>query len=201
MAKQKPLKIHVIIGSTRQNRFSEKPAQWIFEQAKKLPDVEVELIDLRDYQLPFFDEPMSPSMSKGQYQNDVAKKWAKKVAEADAYIMVTAEYNHGYPAVLKNAIDYVYAEWNKKAVGFLSYGSVGGARAIEQLRQVAIEVQLAPIRQSIHLPNEVYLAVLNENEEVEPNALAQMDDVAKKFLDQLTWWGRALKAARENDNK
>src|SRR5579872_3399556 len=131
------LKIQVIIGSTRQGRFSEKPAQWIFEEAKKKTGLEVELLDLRDYPMPFFNEPMSPSRVEGKYPNEAVQKWAKKIAEADGYIIVSPEYNHGYPAVLKNAMDSIYKEWNNKSVGFVSYGSVGGGRAVEQLRLVA----------------------------------------------------------------
>ena len=104
------IKIKVIIGSTRQNRFSEKPAQWIFEEAKKLEGVEAELLDLRDYPMPFFDDPMSPSMAKGQYSNEIVKKWADKINDGDAFIIVTPEYNHGYSAVLKNALDVIYPE-------------------------------------------------------------------------------------------
>jgi|SRR3989344_964053 len=99
-----PIKIKVIVGSTRQGRFSEKPAQWIFEETKKLEGVEAELLDLRDYQMPFFDDPMSPSMAKGQYSNEVVKKWANKINEGDAFIIVTPEYNHGYSAVLKTLL-------------------------------------------------------------------------------------------------
>ncbi len=111
------LKIHVIIGTTRQNRFSEKPAYWITEELKKKENVEVELVDLRNYSLPFYNESVSPAMfdvTKHEYADEIAKKWTQKVAEADGYVIVTGEYNHGYPAVLKNAIDYVYKEWNKK---------------------------------------------------------------------------------------
>src|SRR5258708_11259062 len=111
------MKIIIIIGTTRQKRFSEKAASYIFEEAKK-KDIDVELVDLREYPLPFYDEPVSPSMFelvKHEYTNENAKKWTKKIAEADGYIIVTAEYNHGYPAVLKNALDYGFKEWNKKA--------------------------------------------------------------------------------------
>src|SRR5665213_2869794 len=147
------IKIQIIMGSTRQGRFVEQPAKWIFEKAKMQEGIEVELIDLRDWPLPFFDEAVSPSMNKGNYTNELAAKWAKKVGEADGYIIVTPEYNHGYPGVLKNAIDYVYGEWNNKPVGFVSYGGVaGGTRSVQQLRQVAIELQMVPIRNGIHIP-------------------------------------------------
>ncbi len=193
------LKIHVIIGSTRQKRFSEKPATWIYEEAKKRNGLDVELVDLREYPLPFFDEPMSPIRLKGKYSHDIVSKWSKKVAEADGYIIVSPEYNHGYPAVLKNALDVLYPEWNNKPVGFVSYGSAGGARAIEQLRQVAIELQMAPIKQAIHIPVHVFLAIMRPQEGDPPNPFDTLKDHANVFLDQLIWWTKALKAAREEE--
>jgi NAD(P)H-dependent FMN reductase len=111
---------------------------------------------------------MSPGMLKGNYSNALAKKWAAKIGEADGYIMLTPEYNHGYTAVLKNALDWVFAEWHGKPVGFVSYGNAGGARSIEQLRHVVIELYMHPIRNAIHIPVEVYLAVMNEKVPVNP---------------------------------
>jgi NAD(P)H-dependent FMN reductase len=195
------LKIKIIIGSTRQGRFSEKPAQWIYEEAKKLDDVEAELLDLRDYSMPFFESPMSPSMAKGKYENKVVQKWAEKIKEADAFIIVTPEYNHGYPAVLKNAMDVIYPEWNRKPVGFVSYGSAMGARAVEQLRQVAIELQMAPIRNAIHIPVDIFFAAMMGKgpqgpEMFESIRKSPMGDRVQIFLDDLLWWAKALKAAR-----
>ncbi len=208
MSASKPLKIQVIVGTTRQNRFSEKPAHWIYEEAKEKEGIEVELVDLRDYPLPFFDEPVSPAMfemMKHEYTNDIAKKWVEKVTEADGYIIVTGEYNHGYPAVLKNALDYAFKQWNKKAVGFVSYGSAGGARTVEQLRQVVIELQMVPIRNAIHIPTEVYMTVMNEKVPVNPELFksfkeGRMDRV-EVFLNDLIWTTKALKTAREEDKK
>ncbi len=114
------IKIQIILGSTRPKRFSEKPGKWIFEELTKREGVEAELLDLRDYPLPFFNEPVSPTRLNGQYSSDVATKWVNKIAEADGYILVTPEYNHGYPAVLKNALDYPYNEWNNKSVAFVA---------------------------------------------------------------------------------
>jgi len=201
MKNNEPIKIHIIVGSTRQNRFSKKPAQWIYEEAKKRKGLRVELLDLRNYPLPFFDELASPTYLKGKYSNVVAKKWVKKIAEADGYIIVTPEYNHGYPAVLKNAMDYPYFEWNKKAVGFVSYGSVAGVRAVEQLRQVTIELQMAPIRTSIHIPWQLYLEATNKKGTDSLSPFAALKNQTELFLDQLTWWTEALKTAREEDKK
>jgi len=197
-----PIKIKVIVGSTRQNRFSEKPAQWIFEETKKLEGVEAELLDLRDYPMPFFDSPMSPSMTKGQYSNEIVKKWAEKINDGDAFIIVTPEYNHGYTAVLKNALDVISPEWNRKPVGFVSYGSALGARAVEQLRQVAVELQMVPTRNAIHIPVDIFFAAMmgkgpTEPEMFEPIRKGMMGDRVQIFFDDLLWWARALKVARE----
>lgn len=204
----KNLKIQVIIGTTRQNRFSEKAAQWIYEEASKIAGIDVELVDLRDYPLPFYDEPVSPAMfelTKHEYSNKIAQKWVKKVSEADGYIIVTGEYNHGYPAVLKNALDHVYKEWNKKAVGFVSYGSVLGARSIEQLRQVVIELQMVPIRYSIHIPLDVYMAVMNEKMPVNTKLFNPLTEGSTNrvevFLNDLILVSRAIKTAREENKK
>lgn len=193
----KTLNIKVIIGSTRQGRFSEKPAQWIFEEVKKLEGVEVELLDLRDYEMPFFDSPISPSMAKGQYSNETVKKWAEKINDGDAFIIVTPEYNHSTSGVLKNAIDWIGPEWNKKPVAFMSYGSVGGARAVEQLRLIAVELQMAPIREAIHINGEQYFPVIMGGGDPQ-KLLDGYKDKAKNMISQLLWWAKALKTAREN---
>jgi len=192
------VKIEIIIGSTRQKRFADKPANWIYELAQKREKLDVELVDLRDYPLPFFDEPTSPSRMEGKYPNELAQQWANKVAEADGYIIVSPEYNHSYSAVLKNAFDHIYPEWNRKPVGFVSYGGVSGARAIEQLRLVSVELQMAPIRAAIHVPSQVYIATFTRKEG-DPNPFDTLDVQANAFLDQLIWWGKALKAAREEE--
>ena len=193
--------IKVIIGSTRQNRFSEKPARWIFEELKKQKDVSAELLDLRDYPMPFFDSPMPSSMAQGKYANEIVKKWAEKINEADAFIIVTPEYNHGYSAVLKNALDWLYPEWNKKAVGFVSYGSAVGARAVEQLRQVAIELQMVPIRNSIHIPVDIFMKAMMSKEPTGPEIFqpireSAMGDRMQIFFDDFLWTTKTLKAAR-----
>jgi len=193
------MKILIIIGSTRKSRFSEKPAKWIYEETKKRKDLDVELVDLRDYPIPFFDEAITPSMIKEPYSNENVKKLTKKVLESDGFIIISPEYNHSYPAVLKNMLDYIYKEWNKKPIGFVSYGSVEGARAVEQLRQVAIELQMAPIRQSIHIPTQLFIEILMGKNN-DPNPFDNLKPQADSFLDQLIWWTKALKDAREKKN-
>ncbi|HVM77121.1 MAG TPA: NAD(P)H-dependent oxidoreductase [Candidatus Paceibacterota bacterium] len=192
-----PIKIKVIIGSTRPGRFSEKPARWIFEEAKKVEGVEAELLDLRDYPLPFFDEALPPSMTKEPYANPVVQQWTAKIADGDAFIVLTPEYNHGPSAVLKNAIDYVGKEWNKKPVGYVSWGSVSGARVVEMLRLTAVELQMAPIRQALYLPGTVYMAVKDvPTEAIKPEMFEAVAPAQAAFFAQLMWWARALKTAR-----
>lgn len=187
------MKIFVIIASVRQNRIGDKFAQWIFDLAKQRKEIDVELIDLKDYPLPNYAEKVPPKMIQGNYTSSVAKDWVKKVGEADGYIIVTPEYNHGYPSSLKNALDYPYFEWNKKPVGFISYGGfVGGSRAVEQLRLVAIELQMAPIREGIHFIHGYNL--YDENGKLTDPSY---DKHVGAFLDQLIWWTKALKQARE----
>jgi NAD(P)H-dependent FMN reductase len=195
------LTVKVILGTTREGRFGDKPAHWILGEAAKLPGVEAELLDLRDFPLPFFDRPSSPGREGGVYPHPVVTRWAEQVAKADAYIVVSPEYNHGYPAVLKNAFDHIYPEWARKPIGFVSYGNAGGARAIEQLRLVAVELQMWPITRALHLPVEVYLAAMKEPFPPNPEVFEPMrkylgvDHVARFFGD-LLWAARALKAAR-----
>lgn len=191
------MKIQVIIGSTREERFGDKPAHWIFQETKKKEGLEAELLDLRDYPLPFFNDPVSPSKANGQYANSAVQNWANKIKMGDGYIIVTPEYNHGYPAVLKNALDSIFIEWAKKPVGFVAYGGAGGARSVEQLRQVAVELEMAPIRKAIHIPGQVYLAVKNQTESDKSDPYETLKPQVDAFFEQLIWWTKALKEARE----
>jgi NAD(P)H-dependent FMN reductase len=194
------LKIFVILGSVREQRFGEKPALWIRDRLSQDERLAVQLLDLRDFPLPHFDQPKSPLRVKdGDYGNPVANRWAQKIAEADGFVIVTPEYNHGYPGVLKNALDWVYIEWRRKPVTFVSYGNVGGARAIEQLRQVAVELQMAPIKSAVYLPVAVYFAIMNEPAPVDPAQFAPVDQAASAMCDDLAWWARALREARRRD--
>jgi NAD(P)H-dependent FMN reductase len=184
------IRIGIIIGSTRPNRNGEQVARWVYDIASRRDDAEFELVDLRDYPLPHLDEPLPPSL--GQYQNDHTKQWAEKIASFDGYVIVTPEYNHSTSGVLKNAIDYLYAEWNNKAVGFVSYGAVGGARAAEHLRLVAGELQMADVRQQVTLS----LITDFENFSVfKPGDynLAALDTL----LDQVVAWSAALAPLRQ----
>jgi NAD(P)H-dependent FMN reductase len=194
------LSVKVILGSTREGRFGDKPAHWILGEARQRPGVEAELLDLRDHPLPFFDRPVAPSREGGVYAHPAVARWAEAIAKADAFIVVTPEYNHGPSAVLKNALDHLFPEWARKPIGFVGYGSAGGARAIEQLRLVAVELQMWPIRHAIHLPLDVYLAAMKEPVPPNPQVFAPLKnmfgDRVAMFFDDLLWSGRALKAAR-----
>jgi NAD(P)H-dependent FMN reductase len=145
--------------------------------------------------MPFFDEVASNAWVPSQ--NPVAQLWQQKVAEFDGYIFVTAEYNHSIPAVLKNALDYASPEWNKKAAGFVGYGAVGGSRAVEHLRLIAAELQLATIRTGVYIQGADFMAVWKEGKDVKD--IPHLQPNVKEMLDQLVWWTRALKAARDRD--
>jgi NAD(P)H-dependent FMN reductase len=192
------LKILVVIGSTREGRFGEKPARWMADFLNQDPRLEAELVDLRDWPLPFFDQAKAPlRVTDGDYGNALANDWGKKVAGADGFVFTAAEYNHGYTAVLKNAIDWLGTEWRRKPVTFVGYGNAGGARAIEQLRQVAVELQMAPLKHAVHLPGPLYVAIRNEAAPVDPKHFAPLDAAARALRDDLAWWAEALRVARQ----
>jgi NAD(P)H-dependent FMN reductase len=183
-------KIGIIIGSTRPGRNGEAVAQWVYDVAAKRDDAEFELVDLKDFDLPHLDEAVPASM--GRYANEHTRAWAAKVASFDGYIFVTPEYNHSTSGALKNAIDFVYGEWNNKAAGFVSYGSAGGTRAVEHLRLIMGELQVADVRAqvalSLHTDFENY-SVFRPAERHE-QALATV-------LDQTVAWSRALETVRK----
>lgn len=185
--------VQIVLGTTRQGRRGEKVARWLFEVARRRADFTVESIDLRDWQMPFFDQAKSPAM--GEYTADYQIRWARKIAAGDGFVLVTPEYNHGTSAVLKNALDAIWSEWNHKPVGFVSYGDLaGGSRAVEQLRQIAVELEMAPIRVQVLIPQ------IEEAFEPDgtPKKAASLEKVANKMFDQLAWWAVALKHAREH---
>jgi NAD(P)H-dependent FMN reductase len=187
--------ISVIVGSTRPGRFSEKPAHWILQQLKKRDGVDARLLDLRDFPMPFFDQPATPATpGRPDFEHEFVRKWTAAIAESDGFVFVTPEYNYGPAAVLKNAIDWVYSEWHRKAACFVSYGNVGGARSVQQLRQTVIELQLAPIRASVHIPVATLIAHYRGGDV--DAGLADLDAAAGVMIDNLLWWTEALKAAR-----
>ncbi|MER8547624.1 MULTISPECIES: NAD(P)H-dependent oxidoreductase [unclassified Mesorhizobium] len=188
-------KIAIVIGSTRAARFADVPAEWIAKIAKSHADIDVEVVDLRDFPLPFFDEVASSAWAPSQ--NEVAQRWQKKVAGFDGFIFTAAEYNHGPTAVLKNAIDYAANEWNKKPAGFVGYGSVGGARAVEQLRLHAVELQMAPVKSAVHISWADFLAVKQGDKKLDE--FEHLNQAATALVNDIAWWARVLKTARQAD--
>jgi NAD(P)H-dependent FMN reductase len=189
MEKTDMIKLAIIIGSTRPGRKADAVANWVYEIAKKRSDASFELVDLETYNLPLLDEPVPPSM--GQYSKPHTKAWAEKIDSFDGYVFVTPEYNHGIPGALKNAIDFLYREWNNKAAGFVSYGSAGGARSVEALRLVAAELQVATVRAQVMLS----LATDFENYRTFKPA-PHHEKKVETMLDQVVAWAGALKTLR-----
>ena len=188
------LKIAVIIGSTRDTRFGDKPAKWIADLAAQRPELDVEIVDLKSFDLPLFNEAASNAWAPSADARAVA--WQNKIAEFDGYIVVTAEYNRSITGALKNAFDQAYKEWNKKAIAFIGYGSVGGARAIEHARLIAVELQMINTRSAVHIGGSDFMPILYGQKtlaDIEQNILPS----AKDTLDQLTYWTAAAKAARQ----
>jgi NAD(P)H-dependent FMN reductase len=186
----KALRLAIIIGSTRPGRNGEAVAKWVYEIAQQRNDAEFELVDIKDFNLPLLDEPMPPIL--GQYSQPHTKAWAAKIGSFDGYVFVTPEYNHGISGALKNAIDFLFAEWNNKAAGFVSYGGAGGARAVEQLRLVMAEVQIATVR------NQVLLSMFTDFENFsvfKPDA--RHEKSVNATFGQVIAWGGALQTLRK----
>lgn len=183
------LRLAIILGSTRPGRNGEAVAKWVYEIAKKRQDAEYEYVDIIDFGLPLLDEPMPPTM--GQYSKEHTKKWAAKIDSFDGFVFVAAEYNHGIPGALKNAIDFLYNEWNNKVAGFVGYGSAGGVRSVEQLRLVMAELQIATVRA------QVQLSLFSDFENFSVFKPAQYHEKSvNTMLEQIIAWGGALRTIR-----
>jgi len=189
------LKVGMIVGSTRQNRFADTPAKWVAEGAAARTDLQLAVLDLRDYPLPFYNEPAPQAYTGGVYTQPEAETWRKRVGEFDAFIATVAEYNHGPTAVLKNAFDSAQLEWQRKPIAFVGYGGVGAARAVEHLRGIAIELQMAPIRHEVNIGMEPYLGIVRNGRAL--NDYEYLVQSRGLMFDHLVWWGEALKAARQ----
>lgn len=187
------LKIAVIVGSTRDTRFGPIPAKWMADIAQKRHELEVEVVDLKDFDLPFFNETASNAWRPSQDPRAVA--WQKKIGEFDGYIVVTAEYNRSITGALKNAFDQAYVEWARKPIGFIGYGGVGASRAIEHARTIAIELHMAPVRTAVHISGGDYITVVHKRQPMEQIESSLMMS-ANEMLNQLVWWGSATKNAR-----
>lgn len=188
-------KIAVIIGSTRPTRFADKPAAWFMDIARQRDDLDIELVDLRDYDLPLFAEVASNAWVPSKDPKAVA--WQRKMAEFDGYIFIASEYNHSVSGSLKNALDQAYVEWVHKPMGAVGYGSMGAARAIEHLRGIAVELQMVPVRSAVHIGGGDFFAVspLGQNADMSTIA-AHIEPSAKGLLDDIAWWAKATMAAR-----
>jgi NAD(P)H-dependent FMN reductase len=185
------IRIGIILGSTRPGRRGEQVAKWVYEMASRRGDAEFEVIDLFDHPLPHLDEPAPAVATSGRYQHEHTRVWADTIGSFDGFVMVSPEYNHSVPGAFKNAIDYLYVEWNNKAVGFVSYGSVGGARAVEQLRLICGALQMADVTP------QVTLSLLTEFENYTifkpgDHNIAALDTL----LDQVVAWSTALAPLR-----
>ncbi len=187
-------KILVILGTTREGRRGIKVANWAMGILSKNTSADFEFVDLRDWNLPFYDFPTSPSTERGLYHNKLQKKWSEKIDNADGFLMITPEYNHGYSAVLKNAIDYAWFEWNHKPVAFISYGSAaGGVRAVEQLRLVAIELEMIPIRQTVLISG--IRGAFDDNGKIKDKSF---DHRLEETVDYLVLWTKNLGKIRKD---
>ena len=189
------LKIAVIIGATRDSRFGHVPAKWIYELAKADANIDAELVDLKDYHLPFFNEMASNLWMPSSDPKAVA--WQKKLAEFDGFIVVTPEYNHSIPASLKNAFDQAYKEWVHKPIGFVGYGMMGAARAVEHARGIAVELNMMSVRNAVHIAGSDFVKV---HHGMGKQPFESIVDVIKpsalELLKDIVWWGNATKAAR-----
>ena len=184
------VKIAVIVGSTRPGRKAEDVARWVMEIASLRSDAIYELVDIRDFNLPLLDEPVPPS--QGKYSQPHTLAWAAKIDQYDGFVFVTPEYNHGTSGALKNALDFLYKEWNNKAAGFVGYGSAGGARAVETLRLVMGELQVADVRA------QVMLSLFTDFEEYKTfKPAAFQEQSVTTMLDQVVSWSTALRTVRK----
>jgi NAD(P)H-dependent FMN reductase len=193
-----PLHVGVILASVREGRRGESFAKWIVTLASARPELSVRLLDLREWAIgPYAHKDSPPIAEKTYAQGSLAQRWGQEIASLDAFVVVTPEYSHGYPGALKNALDVVYAPWHHKPVGFVSYGGfAAGARAVEQLRLVAVELRLVPIRDEVNVRLIGYQADEQgfPKEEVYGKRAAAM-------LDELTWWARVVKDGRANHKR
>lgn len=186
-------KIGIIISSTRASRMGAEVGDFVYSIAKKREDLSFEIVDLIDYQMPFFDEPASNAFVPSTHASAV--KWQKKIAELDGFLFIVAEYNGSITAALKNALDYANPEWIRKPAAFFAYGSIGGSRAVQHLKEICIELQMAPISKSVYIQGADFFSLYMQEKKV--TELTYLEDLSKDMFDNLSWWTYALKGARE----
>ncbi|HYW95252.1 MAG TPA: NAD(P)H-dependent oxidoreductase [Bacteroidales bacterium] len=186
------INLKIILASTRPGRKGPAIAEWIYELAAKRNEFKTELIDLEEVNLPFLDEPKHPRYK--DYTKEHTRRWSKIIDAADAFIFVTPEYNHGYPASLKNALDFLFLEWNYKPAGFVSYGGVaGGTRSVQQLKQVITAQKMMPVTEAVHIP--FFVKLINSEGRFLPEE--GFDTSAGVMLDELAKWAETLRQLRE----
>jgi NAD(P)H-dependent FMN reductase len=183
------------MSTTRPGRFADIPTDWLFNIAKQRKDAEFEIVDLRDYPMPFFEEKLA--LAYAPTQNETALRWQRKIASLDGYIFVTAEYNHSISGVLKNALDYLYSEIHRKPATFLGYGGTGAARAVEHLRNILAEEQVSSLKHTVHIGMVEMLGMLREGKSMAD--YPHLDEFAKRMLDDIVWWANTLKEGRSGD--
>jgi NAD(P)H-dependent FMN reductase len=188
-------KIGIIIGTTRLGRRADNMAKWLLDLAQKRDDAVFELVDLRDYPMPFFDEANSPAFAPPQ--NAVAQRWAQKMAELDGYVFLTAEYNHSVSGVLKNALDYLFPEVQRKPAAFLGYGANGGTRAVQHLKHILGELQVASLRYAVHIGKTEIIGLMAEGKTMAD--YPYLDEAAVAMLNDLVWWTNTLRAGRRQE--
>ena len=191
--------IAIIVASTRVNRFADVALNWVIAQTAARADFTFEVLDLRDYQLPYFDLATPPAIAPRDYFSDLHRELGEKLDAADGFLVLTNEYNHGYGAVLKTVLDSYFVEWNRKPISFLGYGNAGGARAIEQLRQVVDELDMASVRPTVNILGPLLMGIRGGGDPTE--VLAPLEPRLVALLDDLHWWAIALKNARDADKE
>lgn len=186
-------RLAVIVTSTRQDRFADKPAAWVTDRLSK-EAVDVDMIDMRNHDLGAFDGP-APLYTPRRYPSAKVAALGRRIDASDGFIVLTAEYNHGYTGVFKNALDHLYVEWDRKPMAFVGWGNVGGARAIEQLRTVAIELGVAPIRPAVHILPDALIPAMSATD-YDPALFGTLQDKLDALVSELLWWTTTLRAAR-----
>lgn len=186
-------RIGIIISTTREGRFGERVARWVTDLAAGRTDITTEIVDLRDYPLPFFESVASPRFVP--IDTPEAKKWSSKLAELDGYVFVTAEYNHSISGVLKNALDFVFAEPARKPAAFVAYGAVGGARAVEHLRNIVVELSMVPLNRAVHVNMEPFIGLIRDGKDFAD--YPYLAPTVETMLEELAWYAGTLKAGRD----
>ncbi len=187
--------IAIIVASTRTTRFADLPLSWIVERLGKRDDLAIEVLDLRDHQLPYYDSPLPPARAPRTYHSEAERAVGEILDRADGFLVITNEFNHGYSAALKNVLDHFFVEFRRKAVAFVGYGNVGGSRAIEQLRQVAAELELASTRHAVHIMGVQMMQIRTEPDSA-TGIFEALNDRLELVVNDLVWWATALRTAR-----